>query len=153
MKNQNDNQRRMMWSLATAIVCRILLNTARRFIYPFAPTFSRGLGVPLTAVTSLIAVNQATSVIGLFFGPVSDRIGYRVMMLCSLGMLALGMLAAGLIPVYGVVLIALFLAGLGKSIFDPAIQAYVGERVPYNRRGRVIGMLEICWAGRFPAYR
>ncbi len=146
-KKQNDNQPRMIWSFATAVVCRILLNTARRFIYPFAPTFSRGLGVPLTAVTSLIAVNQATSVIGLFFGPVSDRIGYRVMMLCSLGMLSLGMFAAGCMPVYGIVLIALFLAGLGKSIFDPAIQAFVGERVPYHKRGKAVGFLEVSWAG------
>ncbi|MEN8246606.1 MAG: MFS transporter [Thermodesulfobacteriota bacterium] len=146
-KNQNNSQSRIMGSLVTAVACRILLNTARRFIYPFAPTFARGLGVPLTAVTSLIAVNQATSIIGLFFGPVSDRIGYRVMMLCSLGMLALGMLAAGLIPVYGIVLIALFLAGLGKSIFDPAIQAFVGERVSYHRRGQAVGFLEVSWAG------
>ena len=145
--NHNSRQSRLMGSLATAVACRILLNTARRFIYPFAPTFSRGLGVPLTAVTSLIAVNQATSIMGLFFGPVSDRIGYRVMMLCSLGVLALGMLAAGFIPVYGVVLIGLFLAGLGKSIFDPAIQAFVGERVSYHRRGRAIGFLEVSWAG------
>jgi len=146
-KNHTRQQSRLIGSLATAIACRILLNTARRFIYPFAPTISRGLGVPLTAITSLIAVNQATSVIGLFFGPVSDRIGYRVMMLCSLGMLGLGMLAAGFVPWYGVVLIALFLAGLGKSIFDPAIQAFAGERVPYHRRGQAVGFLEVSWAG------
>ncbi len=146
-KNQKDHQPRLMWSLGTAVVCRILLNTARRFIYPFAPTFSRGLGVPLTAVTSLIAVNQATSVLGLFFGPVSDRIGYRVMMLSSLGLMGLGMLAAGFVPLYGVVLIALFMAGLGKCIFDPAIQAFVGERVSYKRRGQAIGFLEVSWAG------
>jgi predicted MFS family arabinose efflux permease len=36
---------------------------------------------------------------------------------------------------------------MGKCIFDPALQAYVGARVPYNRRGRIIGILEICWAG------
>jgi len=145
--NQNNHQPRLMWSLGTAVVCRILLNTARRFIYPFAPTFSRGLGVPLTAVTSLIAVNQATSVIGLFFGPVSDRIGYRVMMLSSLGLLGLGMLGAGFLPLYGVVLFGLFLAGLGKCIFDPAIQAFVGDRVSYKRRGQAIGFLEVSWAG------
>lgn len=146
-KNQNGKQSRLMWSLATAIACRILLNTARRFIYPFAPAFSRGLGVPLTAVTSLIAVNQATSVMGLFFGPVSDRLGYRRMMIGSLGILSLGMLAAGFIPVYGVVLIGLFLAGLGKSIFDPAIQAFVGGRVSYHKRGQAVGFLEVSWAG------
>lgn len=36
---------------------------------------------------------------------------------------------------YDVVLAALLLAGLGKSIFDPAIQAYVGQRVPFQRHG------------------
>jgi predicted MFS family arabinose efflux permease len=46
-----------------------------------------------------------------------------------------------------VVLVALFLAGLGKSIFDPALQAYVSERVPFHRRGLAIGVLEFSWAG------
>jgi predicted MFS family arabinose efflux permease len=69
------------------------------------------------------------------------------MMVLGLGMLAVGMFAGGLFPFYGVILIALFLAGLGKVIFDPAVQAYVSERVPYNRRATAIGFLEISWAG------
>ncbi len=129
------------------MLCRLVLNTARRFAYPFAPVLSRGLGVPLTAVTSLIAVNQATGVLGIFFGPLADRLGYRLMMLAGLGTLTLGMFAGGLLPFFGVVLAALLLAGLGKTIFDPALQAYVGERVPFKRRGLVIGILEFSWAG------
>jgi predicted MFS family arabinose efflux permease len=69
------------------------------------------------------------------------------MLLIGLGLLSVGMLAGGFLPFYGVVLIALFMAGLGKNIFDPAIQAYVGDRVPYARRGLVIGIMEISWAG------
>ena len=56
--------------------CRLLLNTTRRFAYPFAPALSRGLGVPLTAVTSLIAANQITGILALLFGPLGDRWGY-----------------------------------------------------------------------------
>jgi DHA1 family inner membrane transport protein len=134
-------------SLVVATLCRLVLNTARRFAYPFAPALSRGLGVPLTAITSLIAVNQATSVLGLFFGPVADRLGYRLMMLTGMALLAGGMFAGGLFPFYGVILVALFLAGLGKSIFDPALQAYIGGRVPFHRRGLAIGILEFAWAG------
>jgi DHA1 family inner membrane transport protein len=128
-------------------LCRLVLNTARRFAYPFAPALSRGLGVPLTAITSLIAVNQATAVLGLFFGPVADRLGYRLMMLTGMALLTGGMFAGGFFPFYGVVLVALFLAGLGKSIFDPALQAYISERVPFHRRGLAIGFLEFAWAG------
>jgi predicted MFS family arabinose efflux permease len=134
-------------TIVATTLCRLVLNTARRFVYPFAPALSRGLGVPLTAITSLIAVNQATSVLGLFFGPVADRLGYRLMMLTGMALLVVGMFAGGFFPFYGVILIALFLAGLGKSIFDPALQAYVGERVPFHRRGLVIGFLEFSWAG------
>lgn len=130
-----------------AIACRLVLNTARRFAYPFAPVLSRGLEVPLTAVTSMIAVNQATAVIGMLSGPLADRLGYRLMMLAGLAMLTVGMSAAGVLPIYAVVLAALFLAGLGKSVFDPALQAYISARVPYERRGLVIGLLEVSWAG------
>jgi DHA1 family inner membrane transport protein len=138
---------RLAWKMGMAVSCRLVLNIARRFAYPFAPALSRGLGVPLTAITSLIAVNQATAILGILFGPVADRLGYRLMMLAGLTMLTVGMFAGGLLPFYGVVLVALFLAGLGKSVFDPAIQAYVSERVPYQRRGLAIGFLEFSWAG------
>jgi predicted MFS family arabinose efflux permease len=64
-----------------------------------------------------------------------------------MGLLVAGMLAAGLAPYYSVVMVCLFLAGLGKNIFDPAIQAYAGENIAFERRGLVIGVLEFSWAG------
>lgn len=137
----------LAWKIGAATFSRLVLNTTRRFVYPFAPVLSRGLGVPLTAITSIIAATQATSLLGLFSGPLADRLGYKVMMLLGLGMLTIGLFAGGFLPFYGVVLAALLLAGLGKSIFDPAIQAYVGQRVPFERRGLVIGVLEFSWAG------
>ena len=125
---------------------RLVLNTARRFAYPFAPVLSRGLGVSLSAITSLIATNQVTSLLGALIGPLSDRLGYRKMMIAGMAMLATGMLAAAIFPIYAVVLVALFLAGLGKSIFDPAVQAWVGSRVPYRRRALVMGIMETSWS-------
>ena len=133
--------------ISAAALCRLVLNTARRFAYPFAPSLSRGLGVPLHAITSLIAVNQATGILAFFFGPLTNRAGYRRMMTAGLAMLAVGMLAAGVFPFYATVLIGFFLAGTGKAIFDPAVQAYISERVPFRRRALAIGFLETSWAG------
>ncbi len=138
---------RLAFQVAFATVFRLFLNTARRFIYPFAPALSRALGVPLTAITSLIAVNQVTGLMSLLFGPLSDRWGHRRMVVAGLALLGCGMLSGGLFPTYAVVLAGLFLAGLGKSIFDPALQAYVGSRVPFRRRGLVMGVMETAWAG------
>jgi predicted MFS family arabinose efflux permease len=41
---------------------------------------------------------------------------------------------------------ALLLAGFGKTLFDPALQGFVGERVPFERRGLVVGLVETSWA-------
>jgi predicted MFS family arabinose efflux permease len=126
---------------------RLLLNTGRRFVYPFAPALSRGLDVPLAAITSIIATSQMTSLLGFFSGPLADRIGYRFMMRTGLAFLAVGMLLCGLLPTYWPVFIGLVVASFGKTIFDPAIQAFIGRNVPFARRGRVIGAVETAWAG------
>ena len=146
-QHQENSFSRLAWKAGAATLCNLVLNTARRFAYPFAPALSRGLGVHLTAVTSLIAINQATSIIGIFFGPLADRFGYRLMMIAGLEMLVVGMLAGGFLPFYSVILLAFFLAGLAKTLFDPALRAYIGERVPFQKRGLVIGLLEFSWAG------
>ena len=105
------------------------------------------MGVPLPAITRLIAISQVTGLLSPVFGPLGDRWGYRLMMLAGLSVLSVGMLTGGFLPVYGVVLLALFAAGLGKSLFDPALQSYVGEKVPYRHRGLAIGVIEFSWAG------
>ena len=137
---------RLILPITGVTLLRLVLNTARRFVYPFAPAFSRGLGVSLSSVTSIIAVSQVTALLGALIGPFSDRLGYRRMMVASMIMLGLGMLAAACFPLYAVVFMALFLAGLGKSVFDPAVQAWASSRVPYHRRALVIGILEVSWA-------
>ena len=141
--NRSEN---IVAPILAIIFFRLVLNTAKRFVYPFAPALSRGLGVSLGAVSSLIAVNQATSLLGLLAGPLSDRWGHRKMMVAGMAMLAVGMLTAAFFPLYATVLVALFLAGLGKSILDPAMQAWAGNRVPLRRRALVIGVLETSWA-------
>jgi predicted MFS family arabinose efflux permease len=141
-----DGERRLWIQVTVAALGRLLINTSRRFIYPFAPALGRGLGLPLTSVTALIAINQVTGILSPVFGPLSDRWGYRLMMVAALGLMAVGMLSSGVFAVYVVLVVGIFMAGLAKSIFDPALSAYIGEKVPYRRRARVIGLVEMSWA-------
>jgi predicted MFS family arabinose efflux permease len=128
-------------------IVKLVFNTAVRFGYPFAPALSRGLGVPLTSINSILATNEMMGAFGLLSGPLSDRAGRKRMMLAGTAMLAGGMLAGSLLTGYWGVLMALALAGLGKICFDPALQSYIGEWIPYERRGRAIGITEFAWAG------
>jgi predicted MFS family arabinose efflux permease len=138
---------RLSTRIILVTLIRLLINTGRRFVYPFAPALSRELDVPLTAITSIIAASQFTSLVGALGGPLADRFGNRLMMRTGLAMLAIGMLICGLVPLYWPVFIGLVIASFGKTIFDPAIQSFVGHHVPFERRGRVVGFIETAWAG------
>lgn len=133
--------------ICLATFAKLLLNSARRMVYPFAPEFARALSVSLPAVTSMIAVNQATALLGVVGAGFADRYGYKRLVLISVFLAALGCFAAGFIPFYPALLLCMFLTGLAKSVFDPSIQAFVSSLVPYHRRGRFIGATELSWAG------
>ena len=84
---QSQSRAQLILKIGVVVICRLVLSTARRFAYPFAPVLSRGLGVSLTAITSLISVNWATSLLGIVVGPIADRIGYRKMMIIGMVLL------------------------------------------------------------------
>ena len=88
-------------------IVKLFFNTAVRFGYPFAPALSRGLGVPLTSINSILATNEVMGAFGLLSGPLSDRAGRKRMMLAGTAMLAGGMLAGSLLTGYWGVLMAL----------------------------------------------
>lgn len=140
-------QKSLVRQILAVLFFRLLLNTGRRFVYPFAPALSRELGVPLAAITAIIATCQLTTLVGLFSGPLADRFGFRRMMRIGLVMLTIGMLLCGLANQYWLIFAGLVVASFGKVLFDPAIQAFIGHTIPFSRRGRIIGIVETAWAG------
>jgi predicted MFS family arabinose efflux permease len=49
-------------------------------------------------------------------------------------------------PTFLVFFVALSLAFIGYLIFVPSLQAYLGDRVPYENRARVLGITEFAWS-------
>lgn len=142
-----DNPKEFNRFIIVTTFTKLLFNIGRRLLYPFAPELARGLNVELSAITSVIAVNQATAVLGPVGASFADRYGYKILMLFSLAIFTISSFAVGLIPVYSVLVICFFLSGLAKSIFDPSLQAFIGNFVPFEKRGRIIGITELAWAG------
>lgn len=122
------------------------MNTGLRMVYPFAPELARGLGVELTAVYNLITLRNFSGFLSPLFGPLSDRYGRRAVMTGAVLFFSGGTALVFLWPAYwplGATLIAISLA---KVIFDPAMQAYVGDAVPYRQRGKAIAVTELAWS-------
>jgi predicted MFS family arabinose efflux permease len=66
-------------------------------------------------------------------------------MLTGLIILTTGTLFVALAPSFGAVLIAVAFLSLCKAVYDPAVLAYLGDTVPYERRGRMMGILAMMW--------
>jgi predicted MFS family arabinose efflux permease len=75
--------------------------------------------------------------------------GRKFAMLVGLLLFTAGMVLVTLWPTYPALFAALLLASASKLIFDPSMQAYLGDRVHYTRRGLAIAVTEIGWSGAF----
>ncbi len=138
---------RLRFQLVAATFARLIVNTAHRMIYPFLPAFSRGLGVPLDSLNLLLTVRGALGMTSPFFGAIPDRLGRRHAMLIGTGLFCAALAAIAWRPAYPVFFVAVILVVITKFIFDPALQAYLGDRTPYAQRGLFIAFTELGWSG------
>mgnify|MGYP001390569061 CR=1 FL=1 len=128
---------------------RLCLNTMLRTVYPFAPAFARGLGVPVTTVYLLISLRNLTGLLSPVFAPLPERFGRRNVMAVSLAVFSAATLLVAGVPAVWSLGVALVVVGAIKVIYDPAMQSYLGDAVPYHQRGRALALTEIGWSGAF----
>lgn len=138
---------RLRVQLAALTWARFVLVSGLRMTYPFLPAFARGLGVPFASVARLVALRGFGGFLSPFFSPLSERYGRRLVIVVSLIVFAGGALVVVIWPGYWFFGVALFVTGLAKVAYDPAMQAYLGDTVPYSQRGRAIAVSEFSWAG------
>lgn len=131
------------------MLARVVLNTGHRMVYPFLPAIARGVGVPLETAALAVTARAALGLVSPLFGSLADLRGRRVAMLVGLGLFSAGMALVAVCPTYPALVGGLLLASAAKLIFDPAMQAYIGDRVPYARRGRALAVTELSWSFAF----
>ncbi len=128
---------------------RLCMNTLLRIVYPFAPAFARGLGVPVTTIYLIISVRNLTGLLSPVFAPLAERYGRRnVMAIATAAFSVVTLLVAG-VPAVWSLAAALIIAGVVKVIYDPAMHSYLGDAVPYAQRGRALALTEFGWSGAF----
>jgi predicted MFS family arabinose efflux permease len=140
---------RLRYQLAAFTLTRTVLNTGYRMVYPFLPVIARGLGVDLSTVALAVTARASLGLASPFLGSAADVRGRKTVMLISLGVAAAGFGLVSIWPTYPMLFASMLLAGGGKIMFDPAMQAYLGDRVDYSRRGLVIALSEFGWSGAF----
>lgn len=138
-------------SLIVAVVVltlgRLTINMTRRFMYPFVPAIGEQLNVSVQSVQGVISAQSAVGMLSPVFGTLSERYGRKRTMVTSLLMICPAMILGALFVNFWIFAAMMIVVGLVKIVYDPTAQAYLGDRVPYHRRGLVWGILELNWAG------
>ncbi len=120
-----------------------------RMVYPFLAAFGRGMGVDLPTLTLAITLRSFAGAFSPFLGSIGDNRGRKVGMLFGLSLFILGLGLVVIWPTFPAFLFALVFSVLGKYTYDPSMQAYLGDRVVYKRRGRVLAITELSWSLSF----
>lgn len=134
-------------ALIAVLIARTGINAAVRVVYPFLPAIGRGLDTTLGRVAGLTALTSIVGVIGPVIPILAARVGRRTVMLGGLVAGLVGSALIGLAPTLAVAAVGFVLVGFAKPGFDVPMQGWFGDRVPYARRGRVLGTTELTWAG------
>ncbi len=141
---------RKSWQqIISTTLIRTVSNTGFRMIFPLQPILMKGFGLSLTQITRMFAGQSLVGMIGPFLASIADARGRRTGMLAGMILFTLGALLIVFIPTPLGFFIFLILSMLGKSVFDPSLQAFFGDTIPYNRRGFVLGITEISWSLAF----
>lgn len=140
---------RIRFQLIVFMFLRTILNTMHRMVYPFLAVFARGLGVPITTFSFILTVRSFIGMFAPVVGSIVDHRGRRFGMLAGVALFTTGMSLVAIFPSFSTFSIAILLAILGKYLFDPSMQAYFGDRIPYERRGTALAVTEAAWSLSF----
>ena len=128
--------------VAVLTVAAFLIFAQAFMIAPILPqlagVFSTGVGVVGLAVPAYLIPYGAMT---LDWGPVSDRLGRRPVILVSLAAFTALTGLTALAPTAGMFLGMRLATALGASGVVPIALAFIGEQVPHARRGRALGWI------------
>jgi len=125
---------------------KLLVDTSVQVFNPYLATIADGLGLSIVTLGQLVALRSAAGLAVPVIGAQADRFGYRLVMRICLLLSTTGLLLIGLGQGIVTTAIAMLLMGIGTAGFLPTLHAYLSGHLPYNRRGRGLGMVEYSWA-------
>lgn len=131
--------------LGIIFLARLTVDTGVRIVYPFIPQLSDGLELTIIGFSWLIFARSMTGLTGPVFGLLADRYSRRKIM--AAGLLCQSIAAFGIIFTWQWwAILPMILFGLTPAAFFPASQAYISDKVTYQKRGRAMGVVEFAWA-------
>lgn len=132
--------------LALPLSARILTDTGFQILFPFIDIWARSLGVTTVQMGRLVGFRNLTGLTSPLWGALADIYGYRVFLRAEMLLVAVGQLLFVYGEYYPLKVAGLLLNGMATFALIPTMQAYVSTRLPYEIRGRGMGILGYAWS-------
>ena len=136
------DRRREFWLLLTVSGIQFTHILDFMIMMPLGPQFTRLFGITDAQFGLLVsAYTLSAGVSGLAATLYVDRFDRKRLLLTLYSLFALATLACGLAPGYGFLMVARVAAGLFGGVLGALVQTIVADVVPFERRGRAMGMV------------
>ena len=127
-------------------VARACANACFRFAPPFLATIATGQGVTLDRIGTALAVTELSGLGSPLTARLGDRMQRRTALSLGLVMVGAGALSAAASTNVWWFALSLMVLAQSKVLFDLGLGAWISDRVPFERRGRVMALTETSWA-------
>lgn len=142
-------RRKINFNIALFTLTRVAVNSSYRMVYPFLPVFAQGLGVEPATLAMAFSIRSFLGIFGPFLATIADTHNRKTGMLLGIGLFTAGSGLVGLWPGFWTFVLGTSLVLLGNGVFIPSMNAFLGDHVPYEKRGRVLAITEMSWALAF----
>lgn len=120
-------------------------NAALRWVGAFLPTLERAFGTTTGTLTGIIGSAELAGLSTAAAGRALDRGRHRLIFVGGLLLVTASSVVAlgGSVSTFAIAMVLLI---IGVANLTVSGLAYIGDNVPYARRGRAIGIYEMSWA-------
>ncbi|MEQ8273586.1 MAG: MFS transporter [Deltaproteobacteria bacterium] len=131
-----------MNALVILLLCLVMFTSGADMLImtPILPQVANDLGVGVDVgglwVTSY---SIATAAFALIFGPISDRVGRKPILIAGIAVLAGGTAACGFAEGFTTMLVSRFVAGAGAGLLVTSTTSFVADHFPDEERAVVMG--------------
>ncbi|WP_031469588.1 MFS transporter [Sciscionella sediminilitoris] len=133
---------RFLWACLVLISLGVFWDTYMLYsIGPLSSAFVKAAHQEQLATQIPTALFLGTFIGAVLLGRIADRIGRARAFTLNLAVLAIGACVAALVPVNFLLLLAIFVAGIGTGAEIPLSVTYVQELAPSARRGRLSSLM------------
>jgi predicted MFS family arabinose efflux permease len=133
-------------AIGSIVLLRGAMDAAYRAPLPYLVFIAATFGVAAESAGWLAVALSVAGLVAPVVGIVEGRVGRRTMTLFASGGFIAVCALMPFAPTFSAVLLLYLAMGVAKSLFTPQVQAFVGDNVPYEKRGTAIGFVELSWA-------